>query len=50
MGALNQSAFFIALLISAGEIARFSGSERFNPMAIDEQRSSRDGASWHLAA
>ena len=61
MTALNVAAYLIALLISAGEIARFGGSERFIPMALDEiliamalfwaaRRSSRDGACWHLAA
>ena len=61
MIALNVAAYLVALLISAGEIARFGGSERFIPMALDEilialalcwaaRRSSRDGACWHLAA
>lgn len=58
---LNLTACVVALLIAAGEIARFGGSERFIPMALDEisiavallwaaWRSSRDGACWHLAA
>jgi hypothetical protein len=57
MGALNGLAFAVALVISAGEIARFWGSERFGPMALDELliaaalvwgawRSRYDGASW----
>ena len=61
MGALNGLAYLIALVISAGEIARFWGSERFIPMAVDELliaaalvwaawRSRYDGACWHLAA
>ena len=61
MGALNGAAYSIALVISAGEIARFWGSERFIPMALDELlisvalvwaawRSRHDGARWHLAA
>ncbi|CAA9510014.1 MAG: hypothetical protein AVDCRST_MAG91-1570 [uncultured Sphingomonadaceae bacterium] len=61
MRALNRSAYLVALLISAGEIARFWGSGRFVPMALDEiliaaalvwaaRRSPHDGASWHLAA
>ena len=61
MGALNALAYLIALVISAGEIARFWGSERFIPMALDELfiaaalvwaawRSRYDGAGWHLAA
>ena len=60
MGALNGLAYLIALVISAGEIARFWGSERFIPMALDELliavalvwaawRSRYDGACWHLA-
>ena len=60
MGALNGLAYLIALVISAGEIARFWGSERFIPMAVDELliaaalvwaawRSRYDGACWHLA-
>jgi|GEM_PF-2516852 len=60
MRALNASAYFVALLISAGEIARFWGSERFIPMALDELlialalvwaawRSPSDGACWHVA-
>lgn len=61
MKTLNRSACLVALVISAGEIARFWGSERFIPMAFDELlvaaallcaawRSGRDGAVWHLAA
>ena len=61
MTILNVAAYLIALLISAGEIARFGGTERFIPMALDEilvalaliwaaLRSSRDGAVWHIAA
>ena len=61
MGALNCLAYFIALVIAAGEISRFWGSERFIPMALDELlvaaalvwaawRSRYDGAGWHLAA
>ena len=61
MGALNGLACLTAFLISAGEIARFWGSARFIPMAIDELliaaalvwaawRSAYDGACWHLAA
>jgi peptidoglycan/LPS O-acetylase OafA/YrhL len=36
MTALNRLACLVALLISAGEIARFRESERFVPMALDE--------------
>ena len=61
MGALNGLAYALALVISAGEIARYWGSERAVPMALDELliaaalvwaawRSRHDGASWHLAA
>jgi hypothetical protein len=61
MGALNGLAYLVAAVISAGEIARFWGNERFIPMALDELliagalvwaawRSRHDGASWHLAA
>ncbi len=61
MGALNGLAYLIALVIAAGEIARFWGSERFIPLALDELliagaltwaacRSRHDGAGWHLAA
>lgn len=61
MRALNASAYLVALLISAGEISRFGGSERFIPMAVDELliamalvwaawRAPSDGACWHLAA
>ena len=61
MGALNKLACLVAFIISAGEIARFWGSERLIPMALDEllvaaalvwaaSRSRKEGASWHLAA
>ena len=61
MRALNGLAVFTALVILAGEVARFWGSQRFIPMALDELfiaaalvwaawRSARDGAGWHLAA
>lgn len=61
LAALNGFAWAVALLISAGEIARFWSSERFIPMALDELlvalalvwaawRSRRDGAGWHVAA
>jgi len=61
MGALNAAAYSVALVIAAGEIARFWGSDRFIPSALDELliavalvwaawRSRDDGARWHLAA
>jgi hypothetical protein len=61
MRALDGLAYAVALVISAGEIARFWGSERFVPMALDELlvaaalvwaawRSQFDGAAWHVAA
>ena len=61
MGALNGAAYLAALLISAGELARFGASPRFFPMALDELfiaaalvwaawRSGPDGALWHLPA
>jgi hypothetical protein len=61
MGALNGLACSVALVISAGEIARFWGNERFIPLALDELsiagalvwaawRSRYDSAAWHLAA
>ena len=61
MKALNRFACLVALVIAAGEIARFAGSARFVPMAFDELliaaalvgaawRSKRDGARWHVAA
>jgi fucose 4-O-acetylase-like acetyltransferase len=61
MKALNIFACLAALLISTGEIARFWGSGRFMPMALDEllisaalawatMRSHHDGAAWHIAA
>lgn len=56
-----MAAWLAALLLSAGELARFGGSVRFIPMALDELviamallwavwRSSSDGPCWHLAA
>lgn len=61
MRTLNRLAFLVAMLISAGEIARFWGNPRFFPMAFDELliaaalmwaawRGPRDGAGWHIAA
>ena len=61
MRALNGLAVAVALLIALGEVARFWGSARFVPMALDELlvaaallwaafRSRRDGAAWHLTA
>ena len=61
MKLINRAAYLIAFLIAAGEIARFWGTERFIPMALDEllvaaalawaaSRSPRDGAVWHLPA
>ncbi len=61
MGKLNGLAYLIAFVISLGEFARFWGSARFIPMAIDELlvaavliwaawRAPRDGACWHVAA
>jgi fucose 4-O-acetylase-like acetyltransferase len=61
VGALNALAWFVAILLAAGEVARFWGSERFVPMALDELlvaaalvwaalRGRRDGAVWHVAA
>ena len=61
MHVLNRAAWVVALLIASGEIARFWGSARFIPMALDELlvgsaliwaawRSRRDGAGWHVAA
>lgn len=61
MRTLNRFAFTVALLIAAGEIARFWGSARFIPMALDEllvaaalvwagTRSADEGARWHVAA
>jgi hypothetical protein len=58
---LNITACLIALAISAGEFARYWGSERFIPMALDELlvalalgfaawRSRYAGAVWHLPA
>ena len=51
----------VAVIIAAGEMARFWGSARFIPMALDELavaallgwaawRSRYDGAIWHVAA
>jgi hypothetical protein len=61
MKALNLAAYLVAFVIAAGEFARFWGSVRLIPMALDELlisaalvwaawRSRRDGAGWHLAA
>lgn len=61
MRALSLLACLVAFLLAAGEIARYWGSSRFMPMALDELlvslallwaawRSRRDGAGWHLAA
>jgi hypothetical protein len=61
MRTLNILACLVAAVISAGELARYWGSERFVPLALDELsvagalifavwRSRRDGALWHLAA
>lgn len=61
MRILNALACLVALIIGAGEGARFWGDARFIPMALDELavaaallwaawRSSRDGAVWHVAA
>lgn len=61
MAALNRLACLAALLIAAGEIARFWGSARFIPMALDELaiavallwaawRARQDGVFWHLPA
>lgn len=61
MRTLNTLGCLVAILISAGEIARFWGSERFFPMAFDELlvaaalgwavwRSRVDGPRWHLPA
>lgn len=61
MKALNALAYLVALIISAGEIARFWGTARFIPMALDEfavaaalvgavWRSPYDRGSFHLAA
>ena len=60
MKALNILACLFALLIAAGEVARFWGSPRFIPLALDELlvagallwaawRSRRDGPVWHVA-
>ena len=61
MGSLNRLACVTALIIAAGEVARYWGSARFFPMAFDELliafalicaawRSRIDGARWHLPA
>jgi MYXO-CTERM domain-containing protein len=58
MRALNALAYLVALLIAAGEVARFWGSHRFIPMALDELlvaaalvwAARRGAAGWHLAA
>lgn len=61
MRALNRIAVFIAVLISAGEVARFWGNPRFFPMALDELlvaaallwacwRTRQHGAEGHVAA
>ena len=61
MRALNSLACALALIISTGEVARFWGSGRMIPMALDEfaiagalvwaaWRSRQDGARWHVAA
>lgn len=61
MRALNILACLFALLLAAGEVARFWGSARMFPLALDELaiaaallwaawRARRDGALWHLAA
>jgi hypothetical protein len=61
MKALNLAAYLVAFAIAAGELARFWGSPRFVPMALDELliaaalvwaawRSGHGGAGWHLAA
>jgi hypothetical protein len=61
MTALNRLAILVALLLAAGELARYWGSPRFFPAAFDELavaaallcaawRAPRDGAGWHVAA
>lgn len=61
MKSLNGLACLVAVIIVAGEIARFWGDPRFIPMALDELavasalvwaawRSGADGAIWHLPA
>jgi hypothetical protein len=61
MRILDRFACLVAFIISAGEVARFWGDERFVPLAFDELliaaallwaawRSRMDGAGWHLAA
>lgn len=61
MRALNVLSCAVAIIISSGEIARFWGSGRLVPLALDEiaiaaaliwaaWRSRRDGAGWHIAA
>lgn len=61
MNALNRIALLTAVIISAGEFARYWGSPHFFPAAFDELavasalvwaawRAPRDGAGWHVAA
>jgi hypothetical protein len=61
MRALNISAYITAFVLLAGELARFWGSARFIPMAIDEilvaallvgaaWQSRQDGGLLHLVA
>jgi hypothetical protein len=61
MPALNGLAYLVAILISAGEIARHWGTGRFVPMAFDElaiagalvwaaSRSRGGAAEWHVFA
>jgi len=61
MKVLNILACVVAVIIAAGEMARFWGSARFIPMALDELavaallgwaawRSRYDRAIWHVAA
>ncbi len=61
MTLLNRLAVFTALVIAAGEFARYWRSPHFFPAAFDELavaaallwaawRAPRDGAGWHVAA
>ena len=61
MRALNIAACAVALILAAGEIARYWSSPRFVPAALDELavaaalvwaawRARADGALWHLPA
>lgn len=61
MTALNRLAIVVALVVAAGEVARYWASPRFFPAAFDELavaaallwaawRAPRDGAGWHVAA